>query len=842
MKKSVKLSIIIFFLSALSLTALPREQEKTMTAFKNAKFGLFIHFGVYSMYEGYYKGEVSPRYAEWIALNARIPVEDYRKMGMKFNPVKYNPEEWAKLAKECGMKYVVITTKHHEGFAMFDTKISDWSVMKSEYGKDIIGPLAKACKKDGLMFGAYYSQSLDWVNGGQPRKNHWDQKSLPKYSFDDYLKNISLPQVKELLAKYPEIDIMWWDMPKNMTKKRAQPFYDLLAKKYPHIIQNPRLGKGVPSNFGTFEQNIPAQPITKKYWESCMTINHTWGYRKGDDDWKSSEELIHNLIGVVSKGGNYLLNVGPKPDGTFPKTVIRRMKEIGKWMKVNGEAIYGTTSTPFVSNQPWRGACTQKINSKGTTLYLHVFDWPSSGKLPVLGLEGDVADAYILKTGQKVEVEKIKNGFQLTVPKKAPDKYSSTVVLRMSGKFKTHKVSGLLGSDGAFFDVADAKQGSKFPRFNAHRHLSDNWKSNQTIEWDFDAVDTGEYWVKVISCSPHEEEISIACGDETIRAVLPNTGDWKPFDKQFKQYAVGTISIKKIGPYTLTLTPFNKKKWLGVNINSVEFEKVKMVTQDAVGNIHLPIYAAKFTGDKLLKTWDGVRNWSSPSESLDWDFMITRQGGTFDVVVKYASEKEVELSFILNEKEYTFTLPSTGGEKLFLRREIGKLPIPNSGKNHLKLKTSQSINLADLKLWNHENFLKSKDIVDNFPFLRANYYLKARGIPEKEHHPEKLMDGDLKTFLTVGMGHKKPLIVDIDLGEIKAIKGIKILSTGKRPAKQAVVSVRVKGKYQQVATKDNLSGWVDLDFSSVKTRFIKIDFGRNSPLLKLNEIKVVYGK
>ena len=837
--KKLLFTCLLFGMGSSQASPLPPEQAQTMERFQDAKFGLFIHWGIYSMYEGHYQGAVTPRYAEWIANNGRIPIADYRKMGSRFNPVKYDPAAWAKLAKDNGMKYLVITTKHHDGYALFDTKVSDWSVMNSTYGKDLIGPLAKACRSEGLLFGTYYSQSLDWVNGGQPRTHHWDKESLPSYGFDDYLKNISLPQVKELLTSYPEIDIMWWDMPKDMTPARTAPFNALLAT-YPHVIQNPRLGKGGDKNFATFEQRIPPQPQTDPYWESCMTMNHTWGYRRGDNDWKSTGTLIRNLIGVVSKGGNYLLNIGPKPDGTIPQESIERIQEIGSWLKENGVAIYGTTHTPFVSQQPWKGSCTKKTDATGTTLYLHVFDWPSTGTLPVLGLDSPVTEAYLLKSGEKLTVSTLANGIELSIPLAAPSLHSSTVVLRVPGALKTSKVSGLLGADGTRFAAMDALQERGAVTFQSLRNMAINWEADQSMTWKFDVVEPGRYWVKTITCAPHESELTIECGDQKIAAILPNTGDWAPFDKQFDEVVVGTLDLKNTGAHTLHLTPTNREDWKGLSLHAVTLVPERPMTQDEEGSISLPIYAAAFQGNGLIQAWNGVRNWTQPDESLSWEVMITRQGDTFAVVAEYACAEEVELSFLVNGEPTVITVPATEGQWRFLRRELGSLPVTASGRNSIELRASGPLCMANLKLWNRQALANETDAVDTFPVVRANHFLKSRGVAADTYHPKKLVDNDVKTSLAPNFKKQKadPLTLEYDLGEVRMLKGLRGVSE-EDALDWIKVSVLVDGEWVEVLSAPGQPGAFELMCKPIKARIVQVKISNANPYFKLFEMEPI---
>jgi alpha-L-fucosidase len=431
-----------------------------------AKFGMFIHWGVYSLWAGNYHGHEQARGgAEWIMNRCKIPVAEYQEKAKEFNPVSYNPEAWVRMAKDAGMKYLIITAKHHDGFALFDSKASKWDVVDATpYGKDLLKPLAEACKKYGIKLGFYYSQAQDWNNPGgsaarklmkegwpnpdstkidqytTDHRGHWDP-AQETASFDDYVDRVSVPQVRELLSNYGEVSVLWWDTPTNMTDEAAQKLQKQLELQ-PNIITNDRLKR---PNFAgdtkTPEQKIPDQEeLAGQNWETCMTMNRTWGYRTSDTNWKSTETLIRNLVDIVSKGGNYLLNVGPKPDGTFPEASIERLKEIGKWMAVNGESVWKTQASPF-GLLPW-GRCTQKGENGNTILYFSVFDWPTNGKLVVPGLKNKVVKASLLATGTKVQALVTKDGLALNVPQTAPDAIATVIKIEVQGKVADHNSKG----------------------------------------------------------------------------------------------------------------------------------------------------------------------------------------------------------------------------------------------------------------------------------------------------------------------------------------------------------------------------------------------------------------
>jgi alpha-L-fucosidase len=412
-----------------------REETPTARAarlkwFREARFGLFIHWGVYAVPAGSWKGR--PVSAEWIMNRAKIPLAEYMPLAKQFTAAKYDPQAWAALAKEAGVKYVVLTAKHHDGFALYDSAVSDWNAVKaSAAGRDLIQPLADAVRAQGLKFGLYYSQSQDWTNpgGGTGRDVPWDE-AQKRSSFDEYLARIALPQVREIFERYRP-SYVFWDTEFSMTPERARPFFNLMSQ-YPDLITNNRLGGGVLGDTATPEQRIFTDPLGRAF-EVCMTINGSWGYNATDLRWKSAQQLIRNLSDISSKGGNYLLNVGPTADGIIPDPEIERLKAIGRWLHTNGEAIYATESGPFSRPPAW-GRATQKIRPNGdTTLYVHVWDWPADGRILLPGVQQAARSGRLLATNANVTSALSPVGLVVTLPGAAPDPDASVVVLEFSG-------------------------------------------------------------------------------------------------------------------------------------------------------------------------------------------------------------------------------------------------------------------------------------------------------------------------------------------------------------------------------------------------------------------------
>ena len=410
------------------------QHDARMGWWRDAKFGMFIHWGVYAVPAGFYQGKPVKSLGEWIMFNAKVPVAEYQAFAKEFNPVKYNADAWVRMARDAGMKYIIITSKHHDGFALFDSKASQWNVVQSTpYGKDLLAPLADACRKYGIKLGFYYSQAQDWSNGGSALgAGKWDKAQ--ERSMDDYIDKIAVPQVREILTHYGKDipAVIWWDTPGNMNTERATKIYEAVQELRPGIIMNNRLGGGFRGDTETPEQKIPATGFKDRDWETCMTMNDTWGYKKDDNQWKITETLLHNLIDVASKGGNYLLNVGPTAVGLIPEPSIQRLAEVGRWMKTNGEAIYGTSASPF-SRLTWGRATTKKGPDGSTTLFLHVFDWPKDGKLVVPGLKNAPGQVTLIEGGQALSVKQSGNDWQITVPAEAPDKIATVIKAVIQG-------------------------------------------------------------------------------------------------------------------------------------------------------------------------------------------------------------------------------------------------------------------------------------------------------------------------------------------------------------------------------------------------------------------------
>ncbi|MBE9661960.1 alpha-L-fucosidase [Mucilaginibacter myungsuensis] len=535
---------------------------------EKARFGMFIHWGVYTIPAGVYNDKKIPGLGEWIMHDAKIPLDTYKAYAKQFNPTQYNPDEWVMMAKAAGMKYIVITTKHHDGFALFDSKASDWNVVKATpYGKDLIKPLADACRKQGMKLGFYYSQANDWTNpGGAAAGGHWDKAQ--DGSMDDYIDKVAIPQVKEILTKYGDVAELWWDVPTGMTKERAAKFLPIVAMQ-PNIITNDRLGGDVKGDLFTPEQYIPATGISG-LWETCMTMNDTWGFKTTDHNWKSSQTLIRNLIETSSKGGNYLLNVGPEPTGKFPQPIVERLDAIGKWMKVNSESIYNTTPSPF-KVLTWGRATTRHEANGNTTLYLHVYNWPTDGKLMVTGLQNEAISAKLLANGKALTTSKTDGNLYVNVPANASDENATVIKLLIKGKpdvtpfVPTQEADGTIALLPGYADMHAAQGGEAMRAEGGNEQNIGYWTDpKSSASWKFVVKKAGTYKVETAAASEKGTKITLKSGSETLNADVDATGGYG----RYKKLTPGTFTFSAPGTYTISLAS-NTGTWNPVNVRKI---------------------------------------------------------------------------------------------------------------------------------------------------------------------------------------------------------------------------------------------------------------------------------
>jgi len=543
----------------------PAQRDARMNWWRQARFGMFIHWGVYSVPAGAYHGSRVPDLGEWIMCTGKIPMAAYQAFAREYNPVKYDPDQWVQLASEAGMKYIVITAKHHDGFANFDTKASDWSIVKATpYGQDVLKPLAAACRKYGLKLGFYYSQAQDWNNGGAACNGKWDPAQA--HDMDDYIDKVAVPQVRELLSNYGEFPaVLWWDTPCDMNQARAAKLIELLKLK-PGIIHNDRLGGDFRGDTETPEQSIPATGFQGRDWETCMTMNDTWGFKSYDTNWKSTETIVRNLVDIASKGGNYLLNVGPTSEGLIPGPSVERLKAVGAWMKVNGDAIYATSASPF-KRLPW-GRCTKTISGNDTTLYLHVFNWPADGKLLVPGLKNSVTAAQLLAGATALPFTSTPDGVEVRVPDAAPDKISSTVVLKIKGAPEIAVRPIRQQSDGSvrlLASEAELRGGLQYELGGGKDNIGYWINPADTAGWTFQVDRPGKFHLVADIAAEASGQFEVIAAAQNLRGAAPATGSYTVFTST---NLPGTLEIPNPGLVTLAVHPV-AQGWHPMNLRSL---------------------------------------------------------------------------------------------------------------------------------------------------------------------------------------------------------------------------------------------------------------------------------
>jgi alpha-L-fucosidase len=565
------------------------ERDRRLKWFREARFGLMIHWGLYSVPAGEWKGKLIPGLGEWIMNRARIPISEYEQLAPQFNPVKFDADAWVRMARDAGMKYIVITSKHHDGFAMYGSKASKYNIVDATpFRRDVMKELAAATQKYGLKLCFYYSQTQDW-HEPDAVGNDWDFSAETKKDFARYLEEKVKPQVTEILTNYGPIGLIWFDTPRNITKEQSQELVDLVHKLQPDCLVSGRVGHGLGDYDSAGDNQISVGQV-KRDWETPVTMNDTWGFKRDDQNWKPTNILIQQLVQVSSRGGNYLLNVGPTSEGLIPQPSVDRLTEVGKWLKVNQEAVYGAAPSPFPYELPWG-----LLTTKPGRVFLHVFKWPQKA-LVIYGLKSKVRRAYLLsdrkglKFTQQADEKMDHYALNIELPASAPDKNDSVIVLEVQGQ--TEADTSLLQQPDfsvtlpAFLSETH-KVGDQGLRFDT-RGVIERWlNKDEWLNWDFKVNHPGTFEVVLLSSEQkygrdweggHTVEIEVA--GKKLKGQVDNNGKEENPANPYWKYVIsriGRITIDKAGRYKLNLRPetIRAEKKLGLTLVSVELRPVQ---------------------------------------------------------------------------------------------------------------------------------------------------------------------------------------------------------------------------------------------------------------------------
>jgi alpha-L-fucosidase len=513
--------------------------------------------------------------------NFTIPVNEYREIARKMNPVRFDAKEWVRLAKETGMKYIVITAKHHDGFAMYNSKVSDYNIVKwGTFGRDPLKELSETCAANGIKFCFYYSHREDWDHpGGYGNNwdydNDWGSDLYNSEMFGKYLGEKAKPQLRELLTNYGPVGLVWFD--RGMyTPEQGQEFVRLVRDLQPATLINGRVGHYDQEFLGDYQSmadnGMPPGGL-EEYWETPMTLNKTWGFSKFDTLWKSPETVITRLVEIVSRGGNFLLNIGPTGDGEIPEATKNIFREVGPWVSRNAESIYGTTANPF-GELPW-GYCTVK----GNRLYLFVRDWPADGKIKLQGLKNRINSAFLLTDpSEMLPFTPGKEHIVIEVPSEAPDKPVSVVVLELNGDPVVSPREVFQDEKGSVtIDYLTVKTtGKTVTRFNRKGgfHISKWTGPDDIAEWVIKINNPGTFKVNITYAAKEEwtgNKYEISSGNHLIRQSVVPTGDW--YD--YHEFPAGYLEFPEAGVIRLTIRPAEQSTTNLMYLKSIRLDPVK---------------------------------------------------------------------------------------------------------------------------------------------------------------------------------------------------------------------------------------------------------------------------
>jgi len=570
--------------------------------FAQDKYSMFIHWGLFSIPAGEWKGKTYYGISEWLMSGrvAGIPKEEYAELAKEFNPTAFDAKAIVQLAVDSGMKNIVITAKHHEGFAMYNSKSSTYDIEDAtSFKRDPLKELAEACAEAGIGLGFYYSQMQDWYEQGSASIPWSSEKQ--EGDFTEYYERKVVPQVTELLTEYGPIRTVWFDTPGDMTKEQSQKLVDLTRSLQPKAMINSRIGNGV-GDFSTLGDHSLSQVNHPGLWETIDTTNNSWGDAWYDKNWKSGTEILHRLISTVGRGGNYMLNIGPRGNGEVPEMAAKGLRRAGKWLAHSGETIYGAKGSPWGRAQSWGD-----ITVKGNKLYLHVFDWPENGQLHLSGLTNDITSARVLNSeapgfiqglfnedeGEVTFAKQSSGWTNFTLPSHKPDSLVPVIVVELNGEPEVDNTIGIdpsikttLNSVFASCNGCTKKEERWMQKFGDWNYADNllNWKDNGKGEWKVDVANEGDYFLEVEYSADDVVDFSewvFSFNGEELMLQALDTGERKNSKRQgkgktlyrYRTDEVGVVNLKQ-GKQSITVSPKGKVVGGGINLNAIHLTPI----------------------------------------------------------------------------------------------------------------------------------------------------------------------------------------------------------------------------------------------------------------------------
>lgn len=596
-----RIGIALLLLCGISAQIRAQNPEKTAW-FSEARFGMFIHWGLYSAAEGMWKGEplrYMNNYAEWLRYRNRVSKEEYGTLAKRFDWNRIDPEKWVLLAKEAGMKYIIITAKHHDGVALWDTQVGNYSLPQlSGSHRDVIKDIAEACKKHGMKLGFYYSHWIDWEH--PYGWNHQQELSghVTDAQYNQYWQEKVIPQLRELMTNYGDIALIWFDMwipyQKSIIKKeQLLQAVQLIRQLQPHCLINSRLGLPTDAeqvDFETLGDNQFGNSYIAHPWETPGTIAHSWGYNGQENEWKSTSQIFQSLISNVSLNGGFTLNIGPRADGTVPYESVSRLQEVGNWLKTYGKGIYGNTGLDLKNNHFDWGYLTTKKEGDKTAVYAHIFNWPLDHQLRITGIQSKPTQVALLKghTSSALKCEQQSSLMHITLPADQPDHYVSEVKLTFDGPLKLDKNTIPESTYGGFSLKSTNSLHNQLTRvpYNGKNPTYAVVTGRTSIAWEVTIAEPGTYTLDLSAHNPNKEQIAfeVSTGQQQVKGrikpshkvvVEPNE---KNYTEEFVEQRIGTFRFDKPGTYHLTYKSEGLKPlWF----NWIWLEKRKPDTADS---------------------------------------------------------------------------------------------------------------------------------------------------------------------------------------------------------------------------------------------------------------------